>query len=100
MVEASARGVRGQGGPPTDTALLVIGGIVALALAFGFFARLLRANFNTDQRPPTGDSEKLPLCPDCGATMVKRPQRYRIGRTIYRCATYPKCTGIRHQEKV
>ena len=99
MAEASARGGRGHGGAPTDAALLVIVGLVALALVFGFFARLFGTKSISDQAPPTSDWGELNRCPDCGAKMVKRPQHYGVAKTTYRCSTYPKCTGIRHQEK-
>jgi predicted RNA-binding Zn-ribbon protein involved in translation (DUF1610 family) len=99
MAEASARGGRGHGGTPTDTALLVIGGLVALALVFGFFARLFGAKSITDQMPPTSDWGEINRCPDCGAKMIKRPQHHGVGRATYRCSNYPKCTGIRYQEK-
>lgn len=45
---------------------------------------------------PAAATDKQPLCPRCGGTMVKRKAAKgpNAGKEFYGCANYPKCRGI------
>ena len=45
---------------------------------------------------PAAATDKQPLCPRCGCTMVKRKAAKgpNAGKEFYGCANYPKCRGI------
>lgn len=87
-------GHSGATGYIPDVLMWVSLGITALALLLGLGMRKQSKDPPRAITPASDWGVDNP-CPLCGAAMVERPNNYHIGKTTYRCSSYPTCTGLR-----
>ena len=67
-----------------DVFIVAFVGLIVIVAVVGFIQAFNR-------RPDT-----RPLCPDCGATMVRRTARKgkHAGQDFWGCAKFPRCRGV------